>query len=191
MCSESDDGASFSCSSEVADPPRTRRASAARRRAAPPPAPRSVPVPPPPRCWLCEYHTHPLAQRLHDAALQTVRSATVDSLADMISEELTSAQRGDGAQIGEAYSVGAADVARHFAEHVVDARVQLPYMIRSLQRAYAGLRGGVRGCADDGSGDVYVDKSDVDAMVKISSQLVALYRYDETVSVRGIASGKP
>ena len=138
------------------------------------------------RCWLCEFHTHPLAMELSAALVDNSKSVNSESIAVMICKLLSEKVACKELVIDSEYPISKEAVLVHIVEHVVDARVQLPNMIRSLQCVYSGLCRNVNMeacdeiCDDDESevDNVVPNKAYVDSMVKVSSQLAVLYRFE-------------
>lgn len=149
-----------------------------------------------PRCWFCEFHTHPFVSQLGTAVVDNLRDTTAESVAVMVHGLITERIGASELDIDSScYTVDETSVLRHITEHVVDTRVQFPHMIRSLQEVYSDVRRSLYVVSSDDEACVGAEvsersgrtpnKSNVDTMVRISSQLALLYKMEGTLSLRG------
>jgi hypothetical protein len=138
------------------------------------------------KCWFCEFHTHPFAVELNNAIIESSKRVTVGSIASMVCHLVEEGVASGDLVLDGTYDIDQAIVVQHISEHVVDVRVQLPHMIRSLQGVYSDLQKSLYVCPggdeeeDECPEGQLVNKACVDAMVKVSSQISVLYRYEQT-----------
>lgn len=131
-----------------------------------------VALPPPwMRCWLCEYSDDPIARNLGQFMSEQAVTMGPDLMADRVHEALVEHCAG-------ADGIGLDEVREHILFHTLQPGVRVACIMRSLLRLVSTLEGVIM-TPDSETGEMVVDGKSLAAYLKVTSEVMAMYRTGE------------
>jgi len=133
-------------------------------------------------CWLCNFCTHPLAAAVTCFVSDSVGSMGVPHIAAQVRTEIIKKFP---------YAVGASvdAITIHIESHMLLPSVRMASMIRSLTTVAETIQEGIRR-HDEETDEVVVDRQNTELYLKVTSQIMAAYKMDQTKMLYGPGQAK-
>ena len=121
-------------------------------------------------CWLCHNSNHDTARRIHRFILQNISTVSCDSIAEMVSRELS-----ESSEVGpDAHGVCRASVLRHIqGGHLLDPSLQVSQILRCLLELRDTLQRML--ISEDENGVKTVDARNMAAYLNVVSKIMQVY----------------